>query len=271
MTRKTESEESAGFQDTIKIALYGQFGSRKTQQIASLIDLVGAENVLIISAERGLSTVKSKLTTPENVIAVTNIDELRGAWARAKEFGTPAKFVVIDGMSQVLEWIANQQMSSAEAYYDLKARNLTIPDKLLPFGRFITDRGAVDSIRIYGRIGRESENLISSWIGLNTNLYFNFLEDKVGQSGYEKTLPYSVDVPGKVGLKAVFSSFDFIGRLFYDAEGRLVGGFDSQSRIYMARTREDRSLVTIPKEIVDFNLGDFIKLLSGQAASAPAM
>lgn len=265
-----ETVSAAPFTETLKIALFGQFGSRKTQQIAGLIDLYGPDNVLIISAERGLGTIRSRLTKLDMVIAVSNMDEVRAAWAKAKEWGTPDRFLVIDGMSQVMEWLANQQLSGAEAYYDAKARNQFIPDSLAPYGRYMSDKGNLDTMKVYGRIGRDSENLLSSFIGLNTNLYVNYLEEKIGGSGYEKAPPYAVDVPGKVGLRAVYSSFDFIGRLYYDENGALTAGFDPASRLYMARTREDRSVVEVPKEIHDFELAKFVQLVKGEELKAAA-
>lgn len=252
------------FTETLKIALYGQYGSRKTLQIGSLIDTFGADSVMVISAERGLNTIRSKVTVPEMILPVTNLTELRAAWGRAKDFATPDRWVCVDGMSQVMEWLANEQLSGAEKYYDAKARNQYIGDDLAPYGRYMSDKGNLDTMKVYGRIGRDSENLLSSFIGLNANIYCNYLEEKIGGTGYEKMPPYAVDVPGKVGLRAVYSSFDFIGRLYYGAEGELIGGFDPASRLYTARTREDRTLVQMPKEIQNFELAKFVQLVKGE-------
>lgn len=275
MTAKREASEvvaGATHADTLKIAAFGKYGSRKTLAIGQLIDLVGAENVLIVSAERGLNTIKSKLTVPENVVVVESIDGLRSAWKRASEFASPSHWVCVDGASEVMSWIANEQISGADKYYDLKCRNLTIPEALAPYGRFITDKGGVDNIRIYGRIGRESENFLASWIRLNANLYFSYLEDMTGSSGYEKTIPWGPDVPGRVGLKAVMSSFDYVIRLFADNDGNITAGMDATSRLYLARTREDRTLVKLPKELPNFDMGSFVKLLLGEGAgTAPGM
>lgn len=251
------------FTDTIKIALYGGFGSRKTLQISYLIDLVGAENVLIVSAEHGLNTIRSKITVPENVIPVSTLDEARAAWAAAKEFAKPDRFVVVDGGSQITEWIANEQLSGAEKFYELTKKNQTIPVNLMGYGRYL-QRGEINTMAIYGRVGRDSEMFLSAWIGLPCNLYFNYLEDMTGSSGFEKTVPYGPDVPGRVGLKAVMSSFDYVGRLKYSESGGLTAGFDPASGLYMARTREDRSIIEMPREIQNFELGKFVKFLHGE-------
>lgn len=250
------------FSDTLKIAGYGRYGSRKTLQIAHLIELVGASNVLIVSAEHGLGTIRSKVD-PANVIVAANYADIRSNWKRVVEFAKPDRWICMDGGSQVMEWLANEQFAGADRYFEAKARGLEIKDADKPFGRFMSDKGSIDAMRIYGRIGRDSELFLASWIGLPCNLYFNYLEDKTESSGYEKILPYGPDVPGKVGLRSVMSSFDFVFRLTFDANGCLVAGFNPASNVYLARTREDRTLVTIPTEIVDFNLADFVRLVTG--------
>jgi hypothetical protein len=255
------------YKETLKLAFYGQYGSRKTLQIGELIDLYGAENVMVVSAERGLNTIKSKLTVPANVIAVTGLPDVRQAWGKAKEFARPDRFVCIDGMSEITTWIANEQLSGADRYYEAKLQNREPAQTDLQFGRYI-QRGEINTMAVYGRVGRDSENLIGAWINLPVNLYANYLEDKTGSSGFEKTLPWGPDVPGRVGLKAVMSSFDFVGRLFYNERGELCAGLDAaQANYYMARTREDRSMVEIPKMITNFSLAEFVKLVRGEKAA----
>jgi len=255
-----EPPAEPAFIETLKIAAYGKFGSRKTLQIASLISLYGADRVVVVSAEHGLNTIKSVV---KHVIPVGNLGDLRAAYARvSKEFNTAQHWVCVDGMSRVMEWIANEQLSGADAYYDAVckgSKHEELPETLKPYGRYMSDGGKIDAMKIYGRIGRESQNLLSAWIRLPSNLYCNYLEDMAGNSGREKSLPRGPDVPGQVGLKAVMSSFDYVIRLGYDTEGRLVGGLDPASRLYMARTREDRTVgQALPKEITGFDLGEFI-------------
>lgn len=258
-----EEAQQPTYSETLKICCYGQFGSRKTLAIGQLIDS-GAE-VCVMSAERGLNTIASRLPKA-TVLTAANLDEFRRCYAEAKAWAEahPSGWVCVDGGSQVAEWIANQQLSGAEAYYDAKARNQSIATDLLPYGRFMSDKGAIDTMRIYGRIGRDSENLLAALIGLPCNLYVNYLEEKTGSSGYERTLPYGPDVPGKVGLRAVMSSFDFVLRLAYNTQRQLTAYLDPASQLYMARTREDRTVVELPLEIPDFNLADFAALLRTQ-------
>ena len=254
------------YSETLKICCYGQFGSRKTLAIGQLID-AGAE-VCVMSAERGLNTIASRLPKAK-VLVATNLNEFREAWSVAKDWADvhPTGWVCVDGGSQVAEWIANEQLSGAENYYDAKVKNQTIPQNLMPFGRFLSEKGAIDSMRIYGRIGRDSENLLAALIGLPCNLYVNYLEEKTGSSGYERTLPYGPDVPGKVGLRAVMSSFDYVVRLAYNAQRELVAYLDPASALYMARTREDRQVVQLPTEIPNFNLAEFAALLRGEPSA----
>jgi hypothetical protein len=274
-TKKDEKPEEAAakpsaFQESLKIALYGDYGSRKTLQIGELVDLVGAENVLVVSAERGLNTVRSKLTIDANVIPVSSLADVRTAWGKAKEFARLDRWVCIDGMSEITTWIANEQLSGADRYYEAKLQNREPAQSDLQFGRFL-QRGEINTMAIYGRVGRDSENLIGAWINLPVNLYANYLSDKTGSSGFEKTLPHGPDVPGRVGLKAVMSSFDFVGRLFYNERGELCAGFDAaQANYYMARTREDRSVVEVPKLITNFSLADFVQLVKGEKAAEVA-
>lgn len=255
------------FSDTTKICLFGRYGSKKTFAIASLIDLVGQDNVLIVSAEHGLNTIKSKIKDSQ-VVTTASLPELRSAFPGIKDWANrdgdkSDRWIVVDGMSQVTEWIANEQLSGADRYYDAMKQGRDPNPNDLPFGRFI-QRGEINGMACYARIGRDSENLLASFITLPCNLYCNYLEDMTGTSGFEKTVPFGPDVPGRVGLKAVMSSFDYVGRLYYNEKGELVAGFDSTSRLYMARTREDRTLVQIPKEIVNFDLGAFIRLVRGE-------
>lgn len=252
------------FNETLKIALYGPFGSRKTLQIGHLIEAFGAENVLVISMERGLGTIRS-VVVESQVVPVNNLNELRQAFTKAAEFAKPDRWVCLDGMSQGMSWLANEQLTGAERYYDAKAKSQTIPVSDLPFGRFMSDKGAIDSMRIYQRIGRDSENLLNAWITLPCHLYVNYLEEKTGSSGYERIPPYGPDVPGKVGLREIMSSFDFVGRLTYDESGGLKAGFDpTVPHHYLARTRDDWRVVKVPREIKDFNIAEFVKLVRGE-------
>src|SRR5687768_6226109 len=124
----TTEAAASPFTDTLKICAYGQYGSRKTLQIGSLIDAVGQDKVLIISAEHGLNTIRSKVRA-DMVIPVSDLGEMRAAWAAAKEFAQPDRWVCLDGNSQVVEWLANEQLAGADQFYDaLKAGNTISKD-----------------------------------------------------------------------------------------------------------------------------------------------
>lgn len=286
MSANSEQQQSV---ETLKLALYGEWSTGKTEQIRWLTKLVGPENVLILSAEGGLGTIKSVIERqPEMVIRVNNLtgtirDEvakrkaiidgqpmgLRDAWSVFKDFAAADRnhWVVVDGGSEILSWIANEQISNTEALYDLRCTNRAIPDHLQPYGRFINDKGNIQMPQIYGRIGRDIENLLAAWTGLPCNLMWNFLEDMTGSNGFEKTPPYGPHVPGKVGLRAVMGSFDFVGRMMR-REGKCVVGFRS-TPMYMARVRADwEAGIKIPNEIADFRLDSFIKLISGNNTEA---
>lgn len=198
--------------ETIKIALYGKYGTRKTLQIRKLVEAYGPERVWVVSAEHGLQTLGDSVP-PDHIKVVGGLEDMRAAYAWASKVAAEDHWVCNDGMSRVMQWVANEQLSGADKYFELVAmgEQESAPDNLKPFGRYMTDRGKMDTMRVYGRIGRDSENLLSAWIRLKCNLYCNYLEDQTS-NGTEKGQPFTPDVPGSVGLKAVMSSFDHVIR-----------------------------------------------------------
>ena len=247
------------------MALYAPWGGRKTLQIGYLIKAFGAENVLIVNAERGLSTIKSKLTVPENVLTVPNLAELRKTFPKVIKFATgPDKYVCLDGGSRVVSWMANEQLNGADRFYEAMKKNMPQRTEDLQYGRFI-QKGEINSMAVYNKVGRESETLWNAWVGLNANVYVSFLEEMTGSNGFEKTFPYGPDVPGKVGLTVAMSTFDYVGRLTYE-DGKLIGAFDpTEKHLYLAKIRNDRDAgIVVPGEIPDFNLAEFIRLVRGE-------
>lgn len=252
-------------QENAKVALYAPWGGRKTLQIGYLIEAFGAENVMVVNAERGLNTIGSKLTVPDNVLTVPNLTELRANFGKVQAFADgPHKYVCLDGASRVVSWMANEQLNGADRFYEAMKKNLPQRPDDIQYGRFI-QKGEINSMAIYNRVGRDSETLWNAWVGLNANVYVNFLEELTGTTGFEKTFPYGPDVPGKVGLTVVMSTFDYVGRLTFD-QGRLVAGFDpTEKHIYLAKVRNDRDGgIIIPPTIPDFNLAEFFKLVRGE-------
>lgn len=258
----------SAFQETVKVALYAPWGGRKTLQIGYLIDAFGAENVMVVNAERGLNTIKSKLTVPENVLTVPNLGAIRENFKKVKEFATgPDKYVCLDGASRVVSWMANEQLNGADRFYEAMKRNTPQEADDLQYGRFI-QKGEINSMAIYNRVGRDSETLWNAWVGLNANVYVSFLEELTGSANFEKTFPYGPDVPGKVGLTVAMSTFDYVGRLTYE-KGVLVAGFDpTQKHKYLAKVRDEWDAgIKIPPEIPNFNLAEFIKLVRGEKST----
>jgi hypothetical protein len=254
------------FSESAKLCAYGRFGSRKTLQIKTLIEAFGADKVAIVSAESGLNTIKS-VVLEKNVIRCASLGDLRDAWARcSKEFNTPDHWICMDGWSQIAEWIENEQFIGADRYYEELCKGTPheqMPIALRVFGKFITNKDEIDNQKIYGKIGLEIQNVISAWIRLRSNLYANFLEKMTGSNGREATIPWGPDVPGRVGVKKVCSSFDYLFRMYY-SDGKLVAGMDPGSNLYLAKTREDRSIGgAVPKEVIDFDLAQFVKKYIG--------
>lgn len=253
----------------LKICCYAQTTRRKTLQIAYLVDLVGAENVLVISAEEGLNTVASKLTVPANVIAVTSLSEFRAAFPAIRKFSeeNSAGWVAIDGATQIADWVGNEQLANADRFYENYARGLPAPAGLEAYKRYVGRDGELNTMQIYGRIGRDMENMLGAWKTLPCNLYANFWEDMTVSNGFKAEPPYGPDVPGKVGLKAVIGAFDFVLRLTLNADGKLCAQTRS-SPLALCKTREDQFAgVIVPPEIVDFRLDEFIALVKPQPAS----
>src|SRR5262245_20612847 len=97
------------FADTTKISLYGGYGKHKTLQIAHLIKEFGADNVLIASAEHGLGTISTAVKNKDNVIVLTSMKDVRANWKNITSFARHDRWICLDGGSQVMEWIANEQ------------------------------------------------------------------------------------------------------------------------------------------------------------------
>ena len=250
--------------NSIKIAAYGRWSSRKTLQIASLIDRFGADNVIIVNADKGIGPVAS---VARNVVTANSLDELRKAYGEVVKFikDKPDSWLCLDGMTRVMNWIADEALGGADEYAEqiaLGVPHAGIETRLKPYRRFVTDSGTVDTMRIYGLIGTDSKNLLGAWLRLDCNLYSTYLEDQTS-NGREKGPPYVPDVPGQVGLKAVMSTYDFVIRLTIKG-GKCVAQMDPTSQLYLSRTREDQTVSgPLPKEIEDFNLAAFVDRIRG--------
>src|SRR5262245_64227607 len=116
------------FNDTTKISLYGGYGKFKTGQIGNLIKEFGADNVLIASAEHGLGTISTAVKNKDNVIVLASMKDVRANWKNITSFARHDRWICLDGGSQVMEWIANEQFSGADRYYELKCKGIEPPD-----------------------------------------------------------------------------------------------------------------------------------------------
>jgi len=249
------------FDETLKIAAYGEYDTRKTLQIGHLIEAFGPQKVFIASVEAGLGTIRS-LLLQDQVRVVASYDEFRGAWAWAAErANTPDTWFVIDGGSRLMHWIANDLFEKANKTLEAVLRE-KLPKDLVPYMKFITDGNRIDGGKVYFEVALQIERLLSSLIRMGGNLYVTFLEDLTETNPLTrvKKPPYGPDVPGKRGLKAILSTFDYVIRLKQGKVGSMaVTGADDQS---LARTREDgRAGVVIPDTIPNFNLADFVRLI----------
>lgn len=253
--------------DHLKIALYGRWCTRKTMQIASLIDRFGAANVFIVSADKGLNTVAGKFDTAQRW-EVGSIDELRKAYAEVSAAikGNSNAWVCLDGMTRVMNWIADDELDAGDQYARLIAEgtpHAAIETRLKPYRRFVNADGGLDTMKLYGAIGTDSKMLLNAWVRLSCNLYATYLEDETS-NGRTKGPPYTPDVPGNVGLKHLMSTFDYVIRMaFRDSD--VVAQLDpSRVALYYSRTRENRALSgELPKEITGFNLAQFVDKVRG--------
>lgn len=259
------AEEIVKADDTLKIAMYAEWGRRKTQQLGTLIESVGMENCFIASCDRGLGTIKSQVDF-NNVISVDSWADMQVAFAKAQErfLDQPDKWVLVDGITSLLLEHVNSLFAGTEKAYDRRALKQPIDAPLVPFSRYLTKNDQIDGMAIYGRVGRDLTRLFQSWKGLGTNLVFTFLEELTGVNDKrEKTYPYGPAIPGNLGYRAAMSTFDYVIRLWYDTNGTLMAGTKATG-MYEARTREDRRTgVEIPPVIENFNLAEFVKLING--------
>lgn len=248
---------------TLKIALYAEWGRRKTEQLGRLIESVGMDNVVIASCDQGLDTIDS-VVDYDRVVVVNSWSDMRGAYKFASEHidGRSNQWVLVDGATSLLLEHVNSLFAATEEAYDFRARKQNIPDHLITASRYLSKNDQVDGMAIYGRVGRDLTRLFQTWKALGANLVFTFLEELTGVTDKrEKTYPFGPAIPGNLGYRAAMSTFDYVVRLWYDAQGKLTAGTKATG-MYEARTREDqRGGIEIPAVISDFDLAKFIQLI----------
>lgn len=261
-------EPMTPFNETLKCAAYGATSSRKTLQIGNLIEAYGAENVGIISCERGLNTIRS-LTDEKYVYVAEDREGLRGAWAWAKEnFPSPDQWVCVDGGSRTLQWIHNDIFGGTQKAYEMilgDTPKRKLPESLRPYAAFVTSNDEMNSQGMWIRVGSEAERLLNSFVRLPSNMYWTFWEEQTSIDQYKKGMPWKPDTPGNGALAAVKGTFDFIFRLVDMKDETSTAYFrDTPNRVEnYGKTRDDwRGGVKVPDKIAEFNLADFVKLIS---------
>lgn len=258
------------FKETEKYALYTKSGGGKTFQIGHLIEAFGADNVGIVSCEDGLGTIET-LVTPENVKPCNDLNGLREAykWATERYAGTD-KWVAVDGGTRVLQWVANGQFGGADLMLETVLKGtkaMDLPADIKPFARYLTDKGVIDTQKIWIRIGRDCEILMDAWKRLPCNLVWTFWEEETSRGQYDKGLPWKPDAPGKAATAAIVNTFDWVIRLKREGGKAATALLDPTSIEYIAKHRIDpRKGIEIPAAIADFNLAKFHQRIKGTAA-----
>lgn len=255
------------FNETLKCAAYGATSSRKTLQIGHLIEAYGAENVGVISCERGLNTIRS-LTDERYIFTAEDRDGLREAWAWAREkFPSPDQWVCVDGGSRALQWIHNDIFGLTQKAYEAiiggkPKRDLDL--SLRPYAAFVTGNDEMNTQGMWIRVGSDAERLLNSFVRLPSNMYWTFWEEQTNVDQYRKGVPWRPDTPGNGALTAVKGTFDFIFRLVSEGDTSTaifrnpVGNNENYGK-----TRDDwRGGVKIPDRITDFNLATLVSLIN---------
>ena len=246
--------------EAAKVLGYGKTGSGKTEQIRSLIKAFGPENVVILSAEAGLSTIASAVK-PSMVHDVTDMDTLRSGWALVNEkFNRPDAWCVVDGASRIMQYVSDAEFKGA---YDMQKAYLggTKPKDMVAsmreFARYLTEGDKVDTRAIYVTIGRTARLTIKKFLELKCCQYWNCLEEQTYVNQFEKGFPWRPDAPGSTS-PALVEAFDWVFRLTRSDGGPCMASTDPTSRMYTAKRRLDIATgLTIPDDITDFNLASF--------------
>lgn len=268
MTEPNEIERPT-FRETLKAAAYAPTGGKKTLQIGYLIDLCGAENVGIISCERGLRTIESKLD--ERYVKIVNSRaEMRAAWAWARDsFTRPDQFVCVDGGTRVLNWVHQDIFGGAQAALEALLNGTgrrDLPAELRPYAQFVTSQLDLNTQQMWIQTGFQCERLLDSFVKLGSNMYWTFWEDRTSIDQYTKGPPAIPDTPGKGSLNAIKGAFDFVFRLLPTGE-TVTAQFRNppgSNAIYGKVRDEWEAGLKIPDAIPNFRLDEFVKMVRGE-------
>lgn len=255
------------FNETLKMAAYGANNSRKTLQIGHLIETFGAENVGIISCERGLNTIRS-LLDERYIKVVDNKQQLRDAWKWASDTFDTHQWVCVDGGTRTIQWLYNDVFGTAQRAYETVLNGTpkkNLPPDLRVYAAFITSNDELDTGRLWGRLGTEAERLLDSFVKLPSNQYWTFWEELTSIDQYRKGVPWKPDTPGNLSFGAIKGAFDFIFRLIPQGESSTAyfRNPPGNNENY-GKTRDDwRGGVRIPDRVGDFRLDRLVQLLTG--------
>jgi hypothetical protein len=131
-----------------------------------------------------------------------------------------------------------------------------------PFLRYVTEKQAIDTAKVWIRGGRDAEIFWASWLKLRCNIYATFWTQMTPAGQFDTKLPWTVDAPGNKMRDAILGAFDFVFHLVrVRGEGfRAFTGPDDPK--YKCKRRLDfRTGLTIPDVIEDFNLASFYSTL----------
>lgn len=259
------------YAETLKLAAYAETGGKKTLQIGHLIEAFGAENIGLISCERGLNTINS-LVDERYVYRVDSLDGLRAAWKWANDngFNTPDKWVCVDGGSRVLDWVQQEifggAMKALEEILGGKSRR-DLDAAVRKFAPFVTKEEDLNNQQMWIRTGFECSRLLDSFVKLGSNMYWTFWKEQTSLDQYRKGPPAIPDTPGKGALSAVKGTFDFIFHLVPNGEA-VTAYFRNPpgSNSYYGKTRDDwRGGIKVPDSMPNFNMAEFVRLVQGKA------
>ena len=257
--------------DTTKLAMYGDYEVGKTMQIKHLIHAYGAEKVIILNADAGLSSINSHLEGVE-VVRVGSRDDMRRAYCdifgsdiypdgspcakKYVQFNEPGCWIVQDGVSRIFEWIENDNKRLAEAVYVAVLAEKKVDPLLAKYRTCVTESDRYDQQKVYGFIGRDIEDYCSAWIKSAANTYWTFMEALTGHNGRNRCKPLGPSIPGRMGLDSVMRSMDFIFRMYWEGERCFVRTRATDE--FLARRRNDIDAGdAIPDVIENFNVAEF--------------
>lgn len=259
--------------ESLKIALYGRWCTGKTRQIQTLIKQYGRESIFIVSADKGLNTIAGEYE-PKQAWEVTSIESLRTTFELVTKAvkGRVGTWVCFDGFTQACDWIADRKLKEADKYATEVAMGKaheSIEANLKPYKRFVNAAGGLDGQKVYGPIGVDIKLMINAWSNdlnaLGCNVLFT-LHEKDTVRDRASGPPFKPKMPGETGVEHLMGVFDFVMRLEVGEGERIKALLDpSKMGYYWSRTRENRAICgAIPREIVGFNLADFVEAIRGK-------